>query len=188
MDAPRIAPLPTDDWDEETRTTLGSALTGPDGTPLNIFATLAHHPKLLKRWLVFASHTLGKSTLSPRDRELLILRTGWLCGSEYEWGQHVLIARDAGLTDDEIGRVREGSTAAGWSPLDAALLRAADELHEHAVVSDETWATLAEHYSTQQLLDVVFTVGQYHTVAFALNSCGVPRDAGVPGFDDSPGA
>ena len=84
---PRLNPLPVDQWDDETRAALG-------GNPINIFGTLARHPKLLKRWLVFGSHVLGKNTLSDRDREILILRTGWNCSSPYEWGQHVAIGRD----------------------------------------------------------------------------------------------
>ena len=183
MDTPRIPALAPDEWDPEIRDALAKSLTGPDGSPLNIFATLANHPKLFKRWMVFANHVLSKSTLSPRDRELLILRTGWLCGSEYEWGQHVLLARRCDITDEEIARVQAGPDAAGWDPFEATLLRAADELHADAKVSDATWAALAERYDTEQLLDTVFTVGQYHTVAFALNSCGVQLDAGVPGFD-----
>jgi 4-carboxymuconolactone decarboxylase len=188
MDTPRIPALPPDEWDPETRDALAQSLAGPDGSPLNIFATLANHPKLLKRWMVFANHVLSKSTLSPRHRELLILRTGWLCGSEYEWGQHVLLARRCDITDEEIARVQAGPDAAGWDPFEAALLRAADDLHTDAMVSDATWAALAERYDTEQLLDTVFTVGQYHTVAFALNSCGVQLDAGVPGFDATEGA
>jgi 4-carboxymuconolactone decarboxylase len=188
MDTPRIPALPPDEWDPETRDALAQSLAGPDGSPLNIFATLANHPKLLKRWMVFANHVLSKSTLSLRHRELLILRTGWLCGSEYEWGQHVLLARRCDITDEEIARVQAGPDAAGWDPFEAALLRAADDLHTDAMVSGATWAALAERYDTEQLLDTVFTVGQYHTVAFALNSCGVQLDAGVPGFDAAGGA
>jgi alkylhydroperoxidase family enzyme len=133
--------------------------------------------------MVFANHVLAKSTLSPRHRELLILRTGWLCGSEYEWGQHVLLAQRCDITDEEIARVQTGPDATGWDPFEASLLRAADELHADAMVSDATWAALAQRYDAEQLLDTIFTVGQYHTVAFALNSCGVQLDAGVPGFD-----
>jgi 4-carboxymuconolactone decarboxylase len=188
MNTPRIPALPPDEWDPETRDALAQSPAGPDGSPLHIFATLANHPKLLKRWMVFANHVLSKSTLSPRHRELLILRTGWLCGSEYEWGQHVLLARRCDITDEEIARVQAGPDAAGWDPFEAALLRAADDLHTDAMVSGATWAALAERYDTEQLLDTVFTVGQYHTVAFALNSCGVQLDAGVPGFDATEGA
>jgi alkylhydroperoxidase family enzyme len=179
--APRIAPLPPDEWDAELREKAGGMLLNEDGQPLNIFATLANHPKLLKRWLVFANHVMGKSEIPVRERELLILRTGYRCGSEYEWGQHVLIARQCGITDDEIARVAEGPDA-GWSTHEAALLRAADDLHDSARISDATWDALSATYGTQQLMEVPFTVGQYHLVAFALNSFGVQRDPGVPGL------
>ena len=182
MDNPRIAPLSPDDWDADTQAQLGDSITAPDGSTLNIFATIANHPKLLKRWLVFANHVLFKSSLSFRDRELLILRTGWNCRSDYEWGQHVIIARNGGFTDDDIERVVLGPDAPGLDPFEANLLRAADELHADAMVSDTTWAALAERYTVEQLLDAVFAVGQYHTVAFALNSCGVPLDEGVEGL------
>jgi alkylhydroperoxidase family enzyme len=160
---------------------MAGLLAGPDGHTLNIFTTFAHHPKLLKRWLVFGNHVLMKSTLSARDRELLILRTAWNCVADYEWGQHVTIARDAGLSDAEIGRVAVADTG-GWDPGDAALLRAADELHADARIGDTTWTALADRYDTQQLFDLIFTVGQYHLVAFALNSLRVQREPGVPGL------
>ena len=81
-------------------------LRAPDGTPLNIFGTLAHHPALLRRWLVFATHVLAKNSLTPRDRELLILRTGWRCDSQYEFSQHALIALRCDITDDEVQRTK----------------------------------------------------------------------------------
>src|SRR4029453_9053603 len=94
------------------------------GRILAIFTTLARHPKLLKRWLVFGNHVLFKSTLSARERELAILRVGWLCRSEYEWGQHAEIGRAIGLGDEEISRVADGPAASGWTAHEAALLRA----------------------------------------------------------------
>lgn len=182
---PRIAPLPLDQWDPELREQQAALLTNMGGRPLNIFATMANHPKLLKRWLVFANHVLAKNTLPERDRELLILRTGFRCGSEYEWGQHMIIARRCGISDDEIAEVVVGPSSPSWSIHDAALMEAADELHEHSRVGDDTWRTLSAGYSTQQLMDVVFTVGNYHVVAMALNSFGVELDAGVDGWLDA---
>jgi len=165
--------------DPEARDLLRTITLGP---AVNIFRTLAQHPKLFKRWLVFANHVLFKSTVPPRDREILILRTGWRCRAEYEWGQHVLIGKAAGLTDDDVLRIADGPEAPGWDPFDAALLRAADELYEDHSVSDTTWNALADRYSTQQLMDAVFTVGQYTLVSMALNSFGVQLDPDVPGF------
>jgi 4-carboxymuconolactone decarboxylase len=176
---PRIDPVDPDSLEGEPREILAGVSLGP---AVNIFRTLANHPKLLKRWLVFGNHILFKSTLPARDRELVILRTGWRCGSEYEWGQHVIIGRASGLSDDEIRRLTLGPDAPGWDPFEAALLRAADELHEDFVVSDETWSALGERYSVQQLMDLVFTVGQYTLVSMALKSFGVALDPGVEGF------
>ena len=128
------------------------------------------------------SYVLGDNTLPPRDRELLILRIGYLRGSEYEWGQHTRIARSVGVTDDEILRVIDGPDAAGWSTFDSALLRAVDELHHDSEVSDATWAELSGRYDTRQLMDLVFTVGQYNLVSIALRTFRVPLDEGVEGF------
>ncbi|MDQ1379486.1 MAG: hypothetical protein QOJ71_205 [Actinomycetota bacterium] len=171
---PRLKPLPRDQWDDETKGLLGESA-------LNIFATFAHHPKLMKRWLVFGNHVLAKSTLPARDRELVVLRTGWNCRAPYEWGQHVVIARSIGITDDEITRVSVGPDAGGWSEQDAVLLRAADELHNDQTLTDATYAALATRYDVQNLLDLVFTVGQYHLVSMALNAFRVDREDDVTG-------
>ena len=175
MSEPRISPLAPDELDDETRAILGR------GPLLNIFATLARHPKLLKRWLVFGSHILTKNTLPARDRELLILRTGWNCRAPYEWGQHVVIARASGITDEEIARIADGPDREGWDDGDATLLRAADELHDEQTLHEDTYRALAARYRAEQLLDIVFTVGQYHLVCLALNTFRVERDDGVSG-------
>jgi alkylhydroperoxidase family enzyme len=181
LSQPRFPPLADADLDEEGREFLKQVER--DGRILNIYRTLAAHPKLLKRWGVFGTHILYRNTLPARERELLILRTGWLCRSEYEWGQHVVIARASGVTDEEIERVKEGPGAADWSDADAALLRAVDELHGDSFISNDTWQSLLQTWDKQQLIDVIFTVGQYHTVSMALNTLGVQLDAGVRGFE-----
>jgi 4-carboxymuconolactone decarboxylase len=178
LEKPRVEPLAPEEMDPDTRARFG------DGPLLNIFRTLAHHPKLLKRWLVFGNHVLAKSSLPVRERELVILRVGWRCRAEYEFGQHTLIARQSGLSDAEIERVTLGPDAPGWSELDRVLLRATDELLDDAFVSDASWQALSAHYSTEQLIDLVFLVGQYNLVSMALNSLGVQLDAGVPGFPE----
>jgi 4-carboxymuconolactone decarboxylase len=178
--APRIAPLPLDERDPRTVELL-EPLRRPDGTELNIFATLARHPKLFKRWSAFGGTLLYGGTLPARERELLILRTGYLCRAHYEWGQHAEIARALGLTDEEIGRVADGPDAAGWTLEEASLLRAADELHISSRISDGTWGALVQRWDDQQLIEVCMVVGQYHLVAFALNSLGVE-----PESDDLP--
>ena len=151
-----------------------------NGQVFNIFKVLANHPALTKRWTPFAGHILSKQTLPFRDREMLILRIGWLCRAEYEWSQHVLIGKAVGLTEDEIDRISQGPDAPGWSEDDAALVRATDELHRDAFISDATWTVLARKWSVQQLMDVVFAVGQYNLVSMALNTLGVQLDEGLP--------
>jgi 4-carboxymuconolactone decarboxylase len=182
LDKPRIEPLPSEEVPEEVRKYAGS---GPNRPVLNIYRTVARHPGLAKRWLVFGSHVLGKSTLDARTRELLILRTGWLCQSEYEWGQHSRIGKAAGLTDDEIKRIAKGPDAPGWSDFDRTLLQAADELHEDSFISDATWRALSARYGDQELLDLIFAVGQYTLVSMALNSLGVQLEPGTPGFKET---
>lgn len=176
---PRLPPV-TDPSPTVVELYEKGGLRAPDGSTLNIFATLANHPALMKRWLVFASHVLAKNTLTPRDRELLILRVGVRCRSPYEFGQHHVIAQRSDITVEEIDNVKAGPTHQSWSPFDAALLRAADELHDDSMISDATWATLAQRYNAEQMLDVIFTVGNYHLVSMALNSCGVVLDEGIP--------
>lgn len=180
LSAPRVAPLPPEDRDAD-QADLMQRFAGQ--RPLNVFTTLLHHPALFRRWLPFANHILGKSSLSVRERELLILRTAWNVQSEYEWGQHVLIAREAGMDAADLAAAKQGPEAPGLDAKEALLLRAADELVADAFIGDDTWAGLATHYDTRQLMDIVFTVGQYNMLAMALNSLGVQRDAGVPGFD-----
>lgn len=181
---PRIPPLPEADMDPRQVDLMGQV--GLGGPTVNIFATLVRHPGLFARWLPFGGKLLA-GRVPARDRELLILRTGWRCRSEYEWAQHVVVGRAAGLTDDEIERVALGPEAPGWAPFDAVLLTAADELHDDACIGDATWAALAERYDERQLIEVPMVVGHYHLVSFTLNSLGVPLEPGVQGFPQEAG-
>lgn len=179
--APRIPPLPEPEWDAKARELL--ALVGvPGAVASNIFTTLVRHPRLYRRFLDYGGMLLA-GALPGRDRELMILRTARRCGTEYEWGQHVRIAGDGGVSAEDIARVQTGPDAPGWDPFEACLLRAVDELHDDQCISDPTWTALADRYDDQQLIEVPMLVGSYHMVAFLLNSLGVEREPGVVGFD-----
>ncbi|MBX3313959.1 MAG: carboxymuconolactone decarboxylase family protein [Actinobacteria bacterium] len=178
-DGPRIPPLPPSDRDPRTAELLDSLRMGDED--MNLFATLAHHPRLLKRWSAFGGLLLFGGALSDRDREVLILRTAANTGADYEWGHHVALATSAGLSSDEIGELARPEPAVG--PDDALLVRAADELHSDGVLSDPTWEALAARYDEQQLIEVCMVVGQYHLVAFTLNSLRIERE---PGFEGVP--
>jgi 4-carboxymuconolactone decarboxylase len=169
----RVAPIAPEDRTPEVEELLGSLRIRPDQPVGNIFATLAHHPRLLKRWSAFGGVLLFRGELDPRERELLILRTAWNCRAHYEWGHHVPMAQSGGLDDTEIARVKAGPSADGWNERDTLLLTAADELHTANQVSDATWAGLEKLYNPAQLIEICMVVGQYHLVAFTLNSLGV---------------
>jgi alkylhydroperoxidase family enzyme len=181
-DPVRIAPLSDDELTDDQRKLLGDVggLGSVAQPASNIFLTLVRHPGLFRRWLPFGGKLLGGGKLLARDRELLILRTAWNTKSDYEWGQHARIARQAGITDDEIAAVASNApTADTWSDDEALLIRVADELHADSTISDVSWARLAERYDEQQLIEVPMLVGHYHMVAYTLRSAGVPREDGV---------
>jgi alkylhydroperoxidase family enzyme len=183
---PRIAPLPEDEWGEQLEPILAARppAVGARLGDNNIFATFARHPDLLQAWLPFGGFLLGRGVLPARERELLILRTGYNCGSPYEWGQHVRIAERVGIPREEVMRVAAGPEDPAWDAEDRTLLRAADELHARSKISDETWAALGERYDERGLLEIAMLVGHYHLVAFALNSLEVELDDGLEGLPD----
>lgn len=185
----RVDPLPPTQWPAEMRDAL-AAMNPPvrrhpplptEGRPkgLNVLGALAYHPELAHAFFTFNGHLLSATSLTPRQRELLILRTAVLRQSEYEWAQHVVIAGDVGISRAEVAQIAWGPDSALWSAADAALLRSADELVADGVIGDETWATLGEHLDTRQILDVIFTVGAYETLGWMLRSFGVELDEDV---------
>ena len=154
-----------------------------DPAQLNIFRTLAHNPELLKAFLKLGGHLLGGGTLPAREREIVILRTGSRAGSEYEFGQHTLIGRDAGLSDEEI-RQLASTAAVSWSDDDDALIHLADELCDDDVVSEATWERLRARWADAQLLELLVLAGFYRLVCGLLNSAGVALEPATPGWPD----
>jgi alkylhydroperoxidase family enzyme len=185
LSKPRVPPLEESKWDDDARNLIeGWRKLNNRKEVINILATMANYSKLYNRWRVFGNHVLYKSSLPIREKEILILRTGWLCNSKYEWAQHSLIGMRVGLSEEEILRIKEGPDADGWSSFESTLLRAADELYVDSFISDSTWEELAKKYNIQQLLDVVFTVGQYTLTAMALNSLGIQLEKGMKEFPE----
>lgn len=188
---PRITPLLPPAWDDAALDALGAfpaGLTfvlsrwndgGDDARGMYTLGFLAHYPALAKAFLTLNKHVAADSTLSARERELLVLRISWLRQAEYEWMQHVILGRRAGLTDDELARLQAGPDASGWSEIDADLVRVADELHADASISAGTWTRLSGRYSTQQIMDMIFLVGCYEVLAMAIKSFQIPLEPGV---------
>ena len=184
LDEPRVGAKERAEWDDADKVIMKPFVDSDSDH--NVFKTLLRHPSLFKRWLVFANHVLFKSTLPLRDKELVILRVGHRCRSGYEWAQHEAIGRRAGLDDSAVQSAIEGPAMAGASGLDQCLLLATDELLDDAFISDSTWRNLNTYLNQKQIVDLIFTVGQYNLVSMALNSLGVQLDDGLSPGNFSP--
>jgi 4-carboxymuconolactone decarboxylase len=176
-----LTPLPADEWDDEARASL-SSLVEPEmrnpGDAGNALATMVRHPGLTEVYLPFNTYLLQGSTLPPRIRELLILKVAHDRACAYEWGHHVVLAREAGLSDDEIVAVQNGSLT---DEFDRTLMAAVDELHRQSKISPATWAALGTRLDDRARMDLIFTVGGYGVFATALNTFGVELEPD-PGY------
>ena len=181
-ETPRLQPLLPPEWDDEILDALGAFPRGlqfvlerwedggKDARGMHLLGSFAHYPALARAFLTFNNHVAANSTLSAREREILILRLAWLRKAEYEYYQHVVLGLRAGLSEEEMEQIRTGPDAPGWSSEDADLVSVSDELFTNAEISDGTWSRLAGRYSRQQLMDMVFLVGCYEVVAMASKS------------------
>lgn len=176
---------PVTDPDDQQRELLAATMAR-DGAPLNIFATLAHHPTLLKRFNVLGGMFLTRGKLPARERELVILRVAWRSGSVYEFGQHTEIGRRCGLTEGEIWQVTQEELPGPWLDADADLLAFTDELVATSDVVDPTWAAVEQRLDTAQTLELVCLVGFYRMVAGLLNSVRVAPETTLPGWPANP--
>ena len=180
--APRLSPLSplTPEVDE----ILAGSIRSVNGEPLNLFSTMAHHPKMLKRFLAFGGFFLNRGLLPPREREIVILRVGRNTGSVYEFGQHTVIGRNCDLTDAEIKALMDDVDAFGWSSRDRRLIAMTDEICANDCVSDPTWKELRADWADAELCELVLLVGVYRMVAGFLNTMGVELDPNTPGWPD----
>lgn len=158
--------LPT----EEGKKIPPEALSGLLAKIPEIVRTMLRHPDLFARQVDVGIQLLAQGSLEPRDRELCVLRVGWICQAPYQWGEHVIIARKAGLDEEDIERIIAGAEAPGWNERERALLTAVEELHRGAMISDVTWSTLEKYLNAQQLIELPIVIGQYQTVAYYQNS------------------
>jgi 4-carboxymuconolactone decarboxylase len=173
LSAPRIEPVVLSQAAPDIRAMLDPSGSGRDIAA--VYRTFARHPKLYPPRQILSEYIRTKSTLSPRIREILILRIGWRCRSAYEWAAHAPAGRRAGLTADQI-RMLARPGYEGWNAADAAIVRAADELFADDTISDATWKALDDQFDERQLLDVLITTGGYRMVSMVLNTLGVPAE------------
>jgi alkylhydroperoxidase family enzyme len=189
---PRIGPLDRHSVAEQVQADtarLRADIVGADSAPLPIDAipeimfTMVKFPEIWARYMAVSMYLQGpKGALKPRDRQLAILRTGWLLQAPYEWGEHVRHSKLVGITPEEIERATVGSTAPGWSDHERAILRAAEELREGAMLCDETWNQLALQLSETELTELVLLIGQFTTTAYLQNSLRMRLEPSNPGL------
>jgi alkylhydroperoxidase family enzyme len=181
----RLPPLPRERWGDGAREAIEAGFgpkvadrflsDAPDAPAVpNVLGTLMHHPALAGPWLAFNRVLLFAPSLSARQRELMVLRVAARTGSAYEWAQHARMAPQCDITADEVEQVAAGTGA--WSPAEADLLAATDQLLDDHRIDDATWARLAAHFDERQLVELVFVVGAYTCLAMAFNSFGIELD------------
>lgn len=187
--APRLAPLrPEEVAEAALANTVSLRKAASRSTEVSmaeipeLVFTLLRHPDLYQKIADLSIQLLGRGSLSPRERELVVLRVAWLWQAPYEWGEHVKLAKAAGITSEEIERVTEGSAASGWNDHEAALLRATEELKTDAMISDATWNALAQQLDEKQLLELPVLVGQFTNVAFFQNALRLRLESHNPGL------
>jgi alkylhydroperoxidase family enzyme len=187
---PRVPPVPPRQWSDAARAAIAIlsepasriGLDPSDDTHVhNLPCTQLQHPELMKAYFPFLQHLLYAGLLEPRLRELAILRVAWLRQAEYEWTQHVLISRGAGVTDAEISRLT-GEIDGDWDPVEACVIRAADELLGSARISDATWAGLEPRLGVKGLIELIHVIGNYDLIAMFMNSTGLQLEADVEGL------
>jgi len=173
---------PVEDPSPEQAELLAPYRTFSGGEPYNIFRTLARHPKLFKRSMVLATGLLVKGNLPPRVREIAILRVAWRAGSNYEWGQHVRIGLDSGLDEAEIAALAAEGAESTWSDADRLAISVTDELCAEDDLTDATWDAALAQWGEQDLMELIFLVGNYRMLAGFLNAARVELDEGLEGF------
>lgn len=174
--APRLEPIP------RVLERAREVMTESPVNAVNVLATMAHNRTMSKALGNFCQTVLFGGELPRRQVEIAVLRMGWNCQAVYEFGQHTLFGRDAGLSEDEIYFTTRPINQGGWSPADAAILQLVDDLYADDCVSDSSWAEATQHFSAPDLVHLVAAAGCYRVVSGFLNSAGVELDDGVPGW------
>ncbi len=185
---PRIFQPPKEEWTDDTREVYafwGEPNAWEEGSKTNIINVMGAHPPLGKVFNIWGKHFLMNNTLNTRQLEIIILRVAWRVKSAYEWHNHVGYGMNAGLTLDDIAAIRDFPDGGNWSEEEIAIMNAINELMDQNNVSDATWAVLTKTLNSQQMMDLVFTIGHYVMTSWALAAIGVPIEGGADavGFD-----
>lgn len=187
---PRIPQIGRSEWSEEVRD-LFAVMDGPEarekGPSREIMHYLAQHPVLTRCFMVFGHEILFNSLLPDRERELVTLYVAWLTRSDYEWLSHVAFGLHVGLTDEDIEAVKQGPDSPHWSGLDRDLLRAVDQILDSYAIDDDLWAALSSEFDHRQMIELLFTVGNYMLFSAVLNGLRIPMEPGTEGIAEKYG-
>lgn len=182
----RIAPIPEDELSPEAleiSRVLRTAFGIPEnGTVPEVFRTMLVHPGLFRAQMEIGMELATGGAISPREREIAVLRNAWLMGAPYEWGEHVDIGKRCGLTSEEVERTRIGSAAPGWTEHEAAICKAVEELRTNSMIADATWATLAKTWDDKRMMEFPVLIGQYTSTAYLQNSVRIRLADNNPGL------
>jgi len=171
---PRIAPLAPEERTADDRRELAK-FAGTRRSEYNIFTTLAKHRAAFPAVLDLTQRLIAAGGLTVRDREIVILRAGSVCGSAYEWSQHVGLGRDAGI-DEPLLKAIAGGPLDEVDPPDRQLIDAVDELLAAKTLSEPSWLALRKRFDETQTIELILLVGHYHLLALFLNSLHVVPD------------
>jgi 4-carboxymuconolactone decarboxylase len=178
--APRLEPI------EAVAVKAREAMKSQPINAVNVTATMAHNRTMSKAIGSFAQTVLFGGDLPRRQVEIAVLRMGWNCQAVYEFGQHTLFGRAAGLSDEEIYLTTRPASEGSWSDADRVILHLVDDLYTDDCVTDATWAAATSHFSDADIVHLIATAGCYRVVSGFLNSAGVQLDEGVPGWPTAP--
>jgi 4-carboxymuconolactone decarboxylase len=182
----RIESVGQDEFDDESlayirRIHLALGIETGSAVP-DYFGLIVKHPGVFRCQLEIGTMFFKEGRLPKRERELAILRVGWLNRAPYEWGEHVDIGKRYGLTDEEVERVTIGSSAPEWNAHDRAILKGVEEMLSNQMISDEVWAVLAASWDEAQLIEFPTLVGQYVATGIQQNSLRVRLAPDNPGL------
>jgi len=173
---PRIPPVARTEWTDEVRDVF-AIMEGPaardNGSKYNVMQVMANHPPLASSFLTYYKFLLAHSTLTVRVVEIVTLRVAWRQQSEYEWTQHVAIAKGIGLGEADIEAIRQGTGPATWSELERLAASAVDQLIDRQQIDDKTWDALASHLSRKEIMELLFIIGTYTMLCWAFSAMGV---------------
>jgi 4-carboxymuconolactone decarboxylase len=172
----RVPPLAVEHFSAEQASLVG------DWKHLAFSRVLVQSPRMYRTFVTHLAELVARTNLPPRDRQIVCLRMLELCNDVYEKTHHITISLKAGLTDEEISAILKGQ-GPSLSSFDATVLNATEELYRDQCISDATWSALAERYSQQQLMEIVFLGGCYQTMAMLTKSFGIELEPDLESFN-----